>query len=107
MCFGCLVKGLFHPKHSKRILMLNWRNQDFIPAFTQWTIVNKKTFYRVKVTSGSYFGLKSIQKKKHALCAKAVFVNKKRERERKTGSNMMFGKYCLLELIQVSGFECF
>lgn len=41
MCFGWLAKGLFHPKHSKHILMLNYRNRAFIPVFTLWNIVNK------------------------------------------------------------------
>lgn len=78
MCFGWLVKELFHPK---RILILNWRNQDFIPAFTQWTTVNKKTFYSVKFTSGFYFSLESTnhtKNKSHFECKSCLCEVKKK-----------------------------
>lgn len=75
MCFGWLVKRPLHPEHSKRILMLNWRKKDFIPAFTQWTIVNKKPLKESNSPQAHSLALNLPEKtKKHTLCAKAVFV---------------------------------
>lgn len=37
--FWLAGKGIVSPQTH---INVNWRNQDFIPAFTQWNIANKK-----------------------------------------------------------------
>lgn len=85
--FWLLAKWIVSPQTLQTHIILNWRNQDFIPAFTQWTVENKKPFKASNSPQAHTSALNppTVQKKNNnrALCAHAFSVNCLKRRKHK------------------------